>query len=305
MLQLNARVGDTLALGNARFTIAGTIDKMPSDFTFRSALGPRVVIGGQYLAETGLVRFGSLSQRQAFLTFSDEKALDRFVNARRTIFRANLIDYDTAREQSQNLAQALSALTRFLGLVGLAALLLGGVGVASAVHVFIREKRAIIATLRCLGATQAQVFSAYLVQASGLGLLGAFLGVLLGLIVEGLLPTLLKGVLPVAVHFRVDWVAIGAGLIVGVWVATLFALIPLLAIRGIAPLQALRREYEPARRRFDSARAAAIVALIGSIVAISLWQADRWRVGMAFSGGLAGTLLLLWLSAWSVTRLTR
>ena len=305
MLQLKARVGDTLVLGNAKFTIAGTIDKMPSDFTFRSALGPRVVIGGQYLDETGLVRFGSLSQRQAFLTFSDEKALDKFVNARRTIFRANLIDYDTAREQSQNLAQALSALTRFLGLVGLAALLLGGVGVASAVNVFIREKRAIIATLRCLGATQAQVFIAYLVQASGLGLLGALLGVLLGLIVEGLLPTLLKGVLPVAVHFRVDWVAIGAGLIVGVWVATLFALIPLLAIRGIAPLQALRREYEPARRRFDIARAAAIVALIGSIVAISLWQADRWRVGMAFSGGLAGTLLLLWLSAWSVTRLTR
>ena len=305
LLQLDAQVGDSLTLGNAKFVIAGTIERMPSDFTFRSALGPRVVISGNYLDETGLVRFGSLSQRQAFLRFNDEKELQKFVDQRHALFRANLVDFDTAREQSENLAEALSALTRFLGLVGLAALLLGGVGVASAVHVFIREKRAIIATLRCLGATQAQVFIAYLVQAAGLGFLGALLGVLLGLGVEAVLPSVLKGVLPVAVHFRIDWVAIAAGLGIGVWVATLFALIPLLAIRGISPLQALRRDYEATTRRLDWPRIAAFAALIGSIVMISLWQAERWEIGAAFAAALAAALVLLWATAWSVTRLTR
>jgi putative ABC transport system permease protein len=213
------------------------------------------------------------------------------------------VDYDTAREQSENLAEALSALTRFLGLVGLAALLLGGVGVASAVHVFIREKRPIIATLRCLGPPDSGFHRLpaagrrawFLARCSACCSVGC----------RSAAAFVLKGVLPVAVHFRIDWVAIVAGLGVGVWVATLFALIPLLAIRGISPLQALRRDYETTTRRLDWPRVAAFAALIGSIAAISLWQAERWEVGASFAGALAGTLLLLWATAWSVTWLTR
>ena len=305
LTQLDAKVGDTLQVGQARFMIAGTIEKAPGDFTLRTAIGPRVAIGGQYLEETGLLRFGSLNQRQAFMRISDEKVLQRFVDRRHDTFRQNLVDFDTAREQSENLAEALDALTRFLGLVGLAALLLGGVGVASAVHVFIREKRPIIATLRCLGATQATVFGAYLLQAAGLGLIGAFAGVLLGLGVQALLPYVLGDVLPVSVQYQIDFVAAAAGLAVGVWVATLFALIPLLAIRGISPLQALRREYEPAGPRLDWLRALAFLALGASIVGISFWQAQDYRPALAFSGGLAGSLLLLWLTAWLLTRATR
>jgi putative ABC transport system permease protein len=305
LTQLGVQIGDSLNIGESSFAIAGTIEKMPSDFTMRTALGPRVAISAKYLDETGLLRFGSLSQRQVFFQITDEKALQRFVDLRHDKFRRNLVDFDTAREQSENLAEALDALTRFLGLVGLAALLLGGVGVASAVHVFIREKRPIVAILRCLGATQQTVFLAYLLQAAGLGFLGAALGVILGLGVQALLPAVLSGVLPVRVHFRVDTVAILAGLGVGVWVAGLFALIPLLAIRGISPLQALRREYESSGRRFDAIKLLAFVALGLSIVGISFWQASDYRPALAFSGGLAGALLILWLTAWGLTRATR
>ena len=305
LVQLDARLGDTLYVGKAPFVIAGTIERLPSDFTFRSALGPRVAIGGNYLEETGLLQFGSLSQRQAYMRIADEKQLQRFVDQRHALFRRNLVDYDTAEEQSDSMAEALDALTRFLGLVGLAALLLGGVGVASAVHVFIREKRSTVAVLRCLGATQGTVFLAYLLQAAGLGLIGAAFGVLLGLGVQLLLPQVLGGVLPVAVRFRVDWVSIVTGLGVGVWVASLFALIPLLAIRGISPLQALRREYEPARTRFDWLRTAAYVALAASILAISFWQTRYWQPTVAFAGGLTVALLLLWLTAWLLARATR
>jgi putative ABC transport system permease protein len=235
----------------------------------------------------------------------NDAVLDQYVDERATTFRSNLVDFDTADEQSENLTEALDALTRFLGLVGLAALLLGGVGVASAVHVFIREKRPTIAVLRCVGATQRTVFLAYLFQAAGLGLIGALCGVLLGLAVQAGLPGLLRDVLPVAVHFRVDWVAIFAGLAVGVWVAALFSLIPLLAIRGISPLMALRREYEVLRNRRDPLRLLSFAALVASIGAITLWQSNDWRPASAFTGALTVALLLLWLTAWLLTRSTR
>ncbi len=305
LLQLNAAIGDTLRVGEAAFVIAGTIERLPSDMTFRSALGPRVAIAGKYLEETGLMRFGSLSQRQAFLRVPDEQVLQSFVDQRHDVFRRNLVDFDTAEEQTENLTESLDALTRFLGLVGLAALLLGGVGVASAVSVFIREKRPTVAVLRCLGATQRTVFLAYLLQAAALGLAGALVGAVLGLGVQALLPGVLQGVLPVTVRFRVDWIAIVTGLAVGVWVAGLFALIPLLAIRGISPLRALRRDYEVSERRFDWMRIVAFLALGASIAGISLWQSADWRPALAFTGGLTGALLLLWLTAWALTRATK
>jgi putative ABC transport system permease protein len=305
LVHLQATIGDTLEIGEARFTIAGTIEKLPSDMTFRTALGPRVVIGGRYLQETRLLGFGSMSHRQAFLRIPDEQVLNRFVKDRGPIFRQNLVDYDTAEEQTENLTEALDALTRFLGLIGLAALLLGGVGVASAVHVFIREKRPTVAVLRCLGATQRTVFLAYLIQACGLALAGALAGALIGVALQALLPGVLRNLLPVSVHFRIDWLAIAMGLVVGIWVAALFAVIPLLAIRGISPLQALRREYEIGSNRRDWARYLAYAALGASLAAISLWQAADWRPALAFTGALMAALLLLWLTAWLLARATR
>ena len=305
LTQLEVNVGDSIMVGEASFEIGGTITSAPTDFGFRSAIGPRVMIDGRYLDDTGLMRFGSLAQRQVFLKIDNEKQLQRYVDRHHDLFRRNQIDFDTAREQSENIAEALDALTRFLGLVGLTALLLGGVGVASAVHVFIREKRATIATLRCLGATQTAVFGAYLLQAAGLGLAGAALGVVLGVGVQAVLPYFLRGVLPFDVHFTLNVPSILTGLGVGAWVAGLFALLPLLSIRGISPLQALRSEYEPPKRRLDWPRYVAFVLLIASVSAIAVWQANDFRPGLAYAGGLGTALLLLWLTAVLLTRATK
>ncbi len=89
-----------------------------------------------------------------------------------SIFDAARVRFTTAEQQAQSLSNGVRFLGRFLALVGLGALLLGGVGVASAIHVYIREKRASIAVLRCLGAGQATAFLAYLIQAAVLGLAG-------------------------------------------------------------------------------------------------------------------------------------
>ena len=81
-------------------------------------------------------------------------------------------------------------------LIGLMRIVLGGVGVGSAVHVFVRERRAAVAVLRCIGADQKSVFGAYLLQAATLGLAGAAMGAALGLGLQYLLPVALADVLP-------------------------------------------------------------------------------------------------------------
>lgn len=303
--QLDIEVGDIVQFGEVVFTIAGVITSSPGEVSFRSAIGPRVYIPAAYLEETGLIQFGSLVRYQAYLQIEDNQALQAFLNRYNKLFEDNRVGYDTVAEQVDDLTDAFENMTRFLGLVGLTALLLGGVGVASAIHVFINEKLNTVAVLRCLGATQRTVFTAYLLQAAALGFLGAAAGVVLGLAVQTTLPKVLGDFLPLEVSVSVDWLAVGAGLVIGVWVATVFALLPLLSIRDIPPLRALRRELEDTPRRATRSRVMAGGALLASVVAISLWQAPMPAMGWAFAGAIVGTVLLLWLTARLLMRITR
>src|SRR5690606_15061953 len=118
-------------------------------------------------------------------------------------------------------------------------------------------------------------------------------GVFLGVAVQAALPYLLQGVLPFDVAFRLRLTPILSGIVTGVVVAVLFALLPLLEIRGITPLQAIRQEVEPVQRRFDPTRAAAWLLLATGVAALATWQAGDWRPGLAYAGGIAAAILLL------------
>jgi putative ABC transport system permease protein len=304
LVQLDASVGDTLQVGAARFTIAGTVSGLPSEIGFQTAIGPRIFIPGEFLDETDLIRFGSLVQYQALLQLP-EPEVRRFVADFQPMLREQRIRVQTAEGEARSLIRAYGSLGNFLGLVGLMALLLGGIGVGSAVHVFVKEKLTTVAVLRCLGATQRSVFSAYLLQAGLLGLAGSTAGVLLGVALQGLLPWLLRDYLPVTVEFALDMRAILAGLGIGVWVAALFSILPMLTLRDVAPLQALRRDLEPGAGGGRALRALVLGALVVSVIGLSLWQAPTRNVGFAFAGGLAATTALLWATALLLVWATR
>jgi len=297
LIQLGAAVGDTLAVGEVRFAIIGAVVKYPGDIALRTAIGPRVYIPGTYLEDTQLLRTGSLARYLAYLKLEPPAEVQRFLNRHNQTFRQHNVGYDTVAEREAELTNSLDMLARFLGLVGLIALLLGGVGVASAVTVFAKEKLAIAAILRCLGARQRTVFAIFLLQAGAMGFLGAALGVALGVIVQWQLPRMLADFLPIAVPVGVDYPSIVAGLGVGGWVALVFALLPLLSIRDVSPLAALRKDFDPAAPVPRSQRITAYVAIAGSILALSLWQAPRLGSGVNFALGVGATTLLLWTSA--------
>jgi putative ABC transport system permease protein len=212
----------------------------------------------------------------------------------------------TVAEDQQNLNDALGRLAGYLGLVALIALLLGGIGVASGVVVFIRQRLDTIAVLRCLGASAGRVLAIYLTEAAAMGLAGSLLGALLGLGAQQLLPGLLAGLLPVTVRPDLSLRAIALGVGMGLWVAVVFALSPLLAVRRVPPLAALRRGVDPeVGRNRDPWRWVSMAALAASTVALAAIQVGSWRRGAIFSAGVAAALLILWGASWALIRVAR
>ncbi|MBI3982859.1 MAG: FtsX-like permease family protein [Gemmatimonadetes bacterium] len=302
LVQVGAAVGDTLGIGETTFPIAGVVTRTPGEIALRTAIGPRVFIPGRYLDETQLLRFGSRARYLAFLRIQSDAAVQRFLNRNIQTLRDRQVGFDTVSERQDELADSMDMLARFLGLVGLVALLLGGVGVASAVNVFARDKLPTAAVLRCLGATQQTVFVIYVLQAAVLGVAGAAVGVVIGLVVQARLPALLSDFLPIEVGVSPDWGSALAGLGIGAWVAVLFALLPLLAVRNVSPLSALRREFDEAPRRHDPARVVTLALLGASVLAISVWQAPSSGWGLSFAAAVALTSGLLWGSATGLAR---
>jgi putative ABC transport system permease protein len=211
---------------------------------------------------------------------------------------------DTERE----FTQAVARLADFLSIIGLIALLLGGIGVASGVNAFVSSKIDTVAVLRCLGATSRQVLALYVVQAATMGLVGATAGAALGIAVQFLLPRVMGDFLPVDVTIALEPIPLLLGLATGVWVSLVFALRPLLALRRVSPLQAIRRNADPAALPSewkDVARLVVDALLVGSIVAIVLSRVESWRDGLAMTGGIIGVVVVLWLAATAMIALAR
>jgi putative ABC transport system permease protein len=295
-IQLDAAVGDTLLIGEVRFVLRGEVIGLPTELGFQSAIGPRLYISRAQLPATGLLTFGSIARYHANFRMPERQDRDEFWDRNHELLEANQLRFTTAGVRAQEMSAAVEDVSRYLGLMGLAALFLGGIGVASAIHVYIREKVITVAVLRCLGALQRTLFTAYLLQAAGLALIGSVLGVGLGMLVQRGLPFVLSGLLPAGVTTQVSWVALGAGILLGVWVAVMFALGPLLEVRGVSPLIALRHDFEPPKR-IDALRIGAFILLALTLVGLTVLEAPSATQGIGFAIVLAGVALSLWATA--------
>ena len=141
-----------------------------------------------------------------------------------------------------------------------------------------------------------------------MGLIGAAMGVAFGIVIQVAFPRFLKDFLPMDVSVSLIPSAILAGLFIGVWVALVFALRPLVALRNVSPLQALRRDTDAEvlrRARFDSWHIVVNVAIVGSLLALGLARAQTVSRGLAYSGAVAAAIGVLWIVAAGLTRSAR
>jgi putative ABC transport system permease protein len=299
LVALGAQVGDSLRLGYATFLVTGTITQIPGDPGIAAAVGPRVFIAEQWLEATGLLTFGSRAEYETMLKLPASTAPGRWLAPLRPQLREAELRPRTVTDREEDFTDGIAELAKFIGIVGLVALLLGGIGVASGVHAFVQRKIDTVAILRCLGATGAQVLTVYALQAAVMGLVGATGGALLGVAIQAALPNVLGDFLPVDVAVRLEPVAILRGILLGVWVALVFALRPLLALRRISPLVTLRRDLASlaAARRHDPATRAVDLLLVASVLLLALLRADTLQEGAWFAAGIGAALLLLGGSA--------
>jgi putative ABC transport system permease protein len=311
LIALDAHVGDSVSLGYGRFAITGVLREVPGDPGIAAIIGPRIFIPERYVAETQLLGFGSRAEYESVAAYPEGTPVAAAVQPYRARLDSARVRVRTVAESETNLTNAIERLADFLGIVGLVALMLGGIGVASGVSAFVARKIDTVAVLRCLGATGPQVLAIYGAQAAAMGLAGAAVGAALGVGIQFLLPLAVRDLLPVNVTVRLEPRAILTGLGIGGWVALAFALRPLLALRRVSPLQALRRDAAGIGRKGWRDPYALLVnlAIVGSVLAIAMARANSRRQGLALAAGIAGVLLVLYgaavLLAWAARRAPR
>ncbi|GGD92637.1 ABC transporter permease [Planktosalinus lacus] len=292
MLQLGLTVGDSIKLGDVILPIAGQLKSIPGSNAVFSSVAPTVVIPNELIEQTGLIQMGS-RVRYEYYFVADEKTnlelLDKELGPKLDMENADL---DTHTATSQRLGRRFDNFGKFLNLVAFIALLLGCVGIVSAIHIYIKEKLKSVAILKCLGATKKQTFLIYLIQIGVLGFIGGLIGTALGLLLQQLFPLFLGDLLPVDVQLSWSPQVIVLGILLGVLMSILFALYPLMNTLYVSPLQTLRVQ-ETASEKSRLAGSLVLLAIFGFIFLFAYWLLRDLSYAAAFVGGIVITFSIL------------
>lgn len=306
MAQFDAQVGDSIKVGAVMFRIVGELQKVPGQTGITATVAPAVYIPMAYLEETGLVQYGSRVEYNRYLQFSSGTNVEELIKPFEDQWELDRVDADTVEDRKRSTGRSFGNLSNFLSLVAFIALLLGCVGVASAVNVFVKEKLASVAVLRCLGVASLDVLLIYLVEIVVMGLFGALIGSILGTLLQFILPAVFADFLPVEVTVGISWVSVGFGMITGLFVSVLFALLPLLKVRNVSPMATLRPETADSTLLKDPARWAVMVGILLFIFGFSYFLLKQVTWALGFTGFVLVAFGALWgvgkLIMWAVRK---
>ncbi|MBK1853989.1 ABC transporter permease [Verrucomicrobiaceae bacterium 5K15] len=302
--RMNGRVGDLAKLGEKELPIIGVLRQSPPSGSGFAAMSPTVVTSIDVIKDSGLLGARSMVFYRSYFKLPKTVDTQALAKANREVLGEQRVRQVTSQKRSENVEEAINRLYLFFNLIGFSALFLGGIGVAGAIHIHISERLQSVATLRCLGCSAARAFAVYLAQCIAMGVVGTVAGIVLGsgfvYLLRWVVASLPAGLLPFAVEVApVGWViAKAAG--VGLLICICFALLPLLAVRQVSPLAALRREEAAMKQSGrDPFRWLVIVALVALAFGLT-WMdshdaANGWKTALGYIAflGLAFLFLLL------------
>lgn len=321
-LRLGLQLGDKIKIGQAVFILAGMVRTEPDRSANAFSLGPRVIVSQEGLRAADLVKPGSRVRERYLLKTPPAIPLDPLRSELRGRLVSEKVHISGYRDAQPQLKQFLDQLSRYLGLIGLTALFIGGMGVAMSIHAFLREKLKTIAILKSVGAESSTIIGMYVVQSLALGAIGSLTGMAAGVLIQRVLPPLLTDVFATEILQQLGMsadlsvVSIGPlikGAMLGLLATLLFTMWPLLAIREIRPGSIFRREVGVTdgyadttplswRTRWglnDAPKVITMVALLTGLAGLSMWQAGNWKVGGLFFGGLGAGVSVLLVAATS------
>ena len=312
LLRLHLKIGDTLQLGGQPFRIIGQVTYEPDRMLGSLNVGPRVMVTRAGLDRTGLMMPGSrAAERFLFRLTPGSPDIAAVRDRLKKAFPEALIaDF---RETHPIITQGLSRATTFLSLVSLITLIVGAIGVATAMQAHIQQRMDSIAIMKCLGARSIHLMRIYLIQTVALGLAGGLLGAAFGIAIQRIFPGFLARYFQLEPSARWDLLTAAQGIGIAIMSTLLFTLPPLLGIRRIRPNLILRREMSETKRdwrtRLIEARAsiAAGTVIVIGIAGIAMSFAtgspqDIWKTGAYFAGALVVSLAVLSGIAWLMLR---
>jgi len=291
LLQYNIKPGDSIKLGKVTFPIIGALKSIPGSTAISSSVAPTVLIPFRYLEKTELLQLGSRTEYQYFFKAPemDLELLDKKIDP---ILDNENADLDTHTNTSRNLGRRYDNVGRFLNLVAFIALLLGCIGIASSVHIYIKEKLKNVAVLKCLGASRKQSFYIYLIQIVSIGAIGGIVGAAIGTSLQYAFPYILKEFLPFSVEISITWPPIVMGITLGIFMSVLFALLPLLGTWYVSPLEVLRGQ-EDNQQKPKAAKLIVGLTILFFIFLFSFWMLKSVINGLVFTIGIFITFAIV------------
>jgi putative ABC transport system permease protein len=302
--RLGLKIGDQLQLGEQVFELRAALTFEPDGGASGFALGPRVLVHIDGLANAGLISEGTLFETRYRMQISPRTGLEELEWAAKDAFRDDGMRWSDRRNAAPSIARFVNRMSDFLILVGLAGMAVGGVGIAAAVRAYLERKREVIATLKTLGAGRRLVLGVYLVQIGALSVLGILFGLALGAAIPLLIGALVGDSLPVPVIFSVYAKPLAEAALYGFLTALIFTLLPLgraVDVRAATLFRdaALGRGGWP-RWPYLLVVGLLTTALIGTATLLS----GSVLLTLSTAGGVLGALVVLALVAWLVMRLS-
>ena len=316
LISLGIQLHDHVKIGHAWFRVTGILDREPDRVASAFRLGPRVIISRQALAATDLVKRGSRIRERYLLRVPESHALGPLMEELQGRLSKEGATVSSYRDAQPRIRRFLDQLSTYLGLIGLTALFVGGIGIACTVHGFMKHKLTTVAICKTLGADAGFIMRVYLLQSVFLGCLGSIAGVALGIGLQRLLPALFGELIPLAVGSRVDVLPLSKGMLLGALTTLCFVLWPLLTIRSIPPAIVFRRDVDQERSSIsagshfrsmketlmrlvhDRHRLGTALLMGCGLTLLSVWQARSLTLGLLFTAAFGAALVFLRFGVW-------
>lgn len=294
--RLGLSLGDRIVLGGREFELRASIVSEPDAISDGFGFAPRMMVSLEGLRAAGLLQPGSLVEFGYKLKLPDGTT-DADIEAIRTEAGERLPEAGWSIRARTNAAPSLASnvarFSQFLTLVGLTALVVGGVGVANAVRAYLDSKRGVIATLKSLGGSGGFVFTVYLVQIMMIALIGIAAGVAIGAAMPFLAVAFLSGFLPLPAEAGFYPAALSVGVLFGLMVTLVFALMPLGRARDVPATALFREKGIDARGRPRTIYVAASVTIAALLSAFAIWWSSERTIAVIFIGGMAFAFMVL------------
>jgi putative ABC transport system permease protein len=305
LTRLGAKLGDKIKIGNQAYIVRAVLANEPDRSANVFTLGPRVMVALDSLNSTGLVQPGSLIRHQYRILLPAGAKPEAVIDNLKAHFPNAGWRIRSASDATPGVQRWIDRIAMFLTLVGLTALLVGGVGVANAVRSYLDSKTTTIATLRCLGADGVLILQIYLALVMAMAAFGIFIGLMVGAAAPALLAPLLADQLPVAARIGLYPAPLALATAFGVLTAIAFSLWPLARAREVRPSALFRDLVSPSRRWPRPIYSAIVAAAIMALGGLAIVSATDRRLAFWFVVAAIGTFAVFRAAAWLIARLAR